>query len=219
VRRILIGVFCMQLLALGVALAQSAAPAEEPEHKRVSLRFAVGATYVNGFRDVVDYYEDTYGLSATTVPIGVSFNMTVQIAHGNAIASIPTIGIGPVAMILTSETISGYGYSGSYSTHYVDIPVTATYGLKFLPHGPVGPYVRGGIAYHATVSDVVDSSTPGFIVAAGVDLLQNHRANIQIEGAYDASKVKFKGIYSYYGLSAPKEIKTGAAMISMRVVF
>jgi hypothetical protein len=207
-------------MAAGIAKADdTAAKQQKAETKRVDWRFAVGATYMSGFQDVSDMYLDTYGVDGTVIPVGVSFNATMQISHGNVIASMPAIGVGPIGLILTQESIYSYGGSSSSSTTYVDIPITATYGIKFLPHGSIGPYVRGGIAYHIATGDDVDSSSPGGFVAAGVEFLQKRRVGIQFEAAYDDSTVSFKGIYSYFGNSPSTKVKTGATLLSVRVVF
>jgi hypothetical protein len=213
-------VFCSLLIASGNAKALDIdAPEQQDEKKRVDLRFGIGGTFMSGFQDVADFYMDAYDIDIPVIPIGVDFKATVQISHGNWIASIPSFGIGPVGLVLTQEEVYGYGYSSSFSTLFVDVPITGTYGLKFLPHGSVGPYVRGGVAYHATFGNVVASKSPGAFVGAGVEFLQNRRASIAVEAAYDDSTVTFKGISSYLGSAPPTKIKTGAALLSVRVVF
>ena len=136
----------------------------------------------------------------------------------------PSVGVGPVGFIYTEEYIYGGGYSSSTSTTFVDIPITATYGVKFLPQKSVGPYVRGGIAYHIAIGDTVNSSSPGAFAAVGAEFLQNRRVAIAVEAAYDSSVVKFKPTYgycgySYCGSSQAADIKTGAALFSVRAVF
>jgi hypothetical protein len=212
--------FLGTLLFSGTALAGDPTdPQSQADVKRVDVRFGVGATYIGGFQDVADFYLNAYGVDAPVIPIGASFNTTVQISHGNVIASMPAVGVGPVGFIWATETYYGSGYSSSSSTWFIDIPITATYGIKFLPHGSVGPYVRGGVAYHVARGDFVDSSSPGYFVAAGVEFLQKRRVSLGVEGAYDNSTVSFKDYYSYLGSSPRSKIKSGAALLSFRVVF
>jgi hypothetical protein len=209
------------LLFSGTVLAGDPPPPQsQADVKRVDVRYGLGVTYIGGFQDVADFYLNAYGVDTPVIPIGLSFNTTVQISHGNVIASMPAVGVGPVGFIWATETVSYGGSSGySSSTWFVDIPITATYGIKFLPHGSVGPYVRGGIAYHIARGDFVDSSSPGAFVAAGVEFLQKRRVSLGVEGAYDNSTVSFKDYYSYLGSSPRSKIKSGAAMLSFRVVF
>jgi hypothetical protein len=208
------------LIASGNVRAEGAAVSEKAnEPKRVDLRFGVGLTYMSGFQDVSDYFLNAYGVDAAVIPIGFSFNTTVQISHGNKFASIPTFGVGPVGIVYTQETIYGSGFSNSSSSLYVDIPINGSYGIKFLPHNSVGPYVRGGVAYHLTVGDMASSASPGAFVAGGADFLQTRRVNINVEAAYDNSKVNFKGISSLLGSASAGEIKTGGLLFSVRAVF
>ena len=197
----------------------TAAPQQQAETKKIDWRFAVGVSYMSGFQDVSDRYLDAYGIDATVIPVGVSFNATLQIAHGNTIASIPSVGVGPVGFIYAKETVYGNDYYDSFSTSYVDIPITATYGVKFMPNGPVGPYIRGGIAYHIARGDAVESSSPGGFVGAGVEFLQNRRVSLAIEAAYDSSTVSFSNYSGYFGSIGKNKIKTGNTLFSVRVVF
>jgi hypothetical protein len=210
VKHLLSSVFCVFLLLGCNAWAEDAS--QQDDKKVVDVRFGIGLSYTSGFQDVVNYYKDDYGISddIMDVPVGLSFNTTVQIAHGNYIASMPGIGIGPAAFVLIT---------GSYNEAYVDLPVTATYGIKFMPYASVGPYVRGGIAYHLAFGDRVVDRTAGYYLAGGLDILQKKRVNIGIEAAYDNSKVAFEH-FEYPGFySTSKDIKTGGFLVSIRAIF
>src|SRR5262245_6770115 len=104
------------------------------------------------------------GIDASGIPAGVGFNLAVQIPHSHLLASLPTVGVGPVGFILSDDT-----FSSSSSIPYVDIPISGSYGIKFLPEASIGPYVRAGVAYHFTLGDIVSSPSMGFYIAGGAD--------------------------------------------------
>lgn len=211
---------CVMLVFAGVVQAAEPDPQrsqEDPKH--ADWRFGVGVTYMSGFQDVSDFYAGAYDLDVTVIPVGASFNATYQIPHGDLIASIPSAGIGPMGLIYVKETYYDYEYSYGSSTWFVDIPITATYGVKFFPHGSVGPYVRGGLAYHIASGDEVNFSSPGIFAAGGIEFLQKKRVSLAVEAAYDDSTVTFKDYYSLLGTSPRSKIKTGATLLSFRIVF
>lgn len=211
VMRILLLAACVSLVLPSHAAAQGSTGTD--------VRVGLGLTYTSGFQDVADYFLDAYGVDATIIPVGVSFNLAVQIPHGDALASLPTVGTGPVGLILTEETIFGPGFSTSSSTTFVDIPINGSYGVKFLPNGSIGPYVRGGVAYHFTIGDMVSSSSAGLYIAGGVDFFQNRKVSLNVEVAYDDSSVTFSGFTGALGAAAEEKIKTGGLLVSVRAIF
>ncbi len=99
-----------------------------------------------------------------------------------------------------------------------DVPVGLTGGYAFFTDSAVSPYVRGGVRYHITGGDFADSSSPGLYVAGGINFFSNKAVNLQLEVAYDGSKVTYTAP-DFYGGGFEKEIEPGGLLISIRAAF
>jgi len=144
------------------------------------MRWPIGISYVNGFTDLADQYEDNlqaegyWTLSADPWPVGISLQPYYQWDDGFRLGA----GIGPIIMI--------YG-----DRDHFQLPLSVTAGYTFMPNGPVSPYVRGGLSYHVASGDYVDGSNMGFIGGVGIELLKNKKNTfaLGLEAVYDSAEV------------------------------
>ncbi len=173
-------------------------------------KFPVGLSYIDGFSDVVSYYEDRYGADASGyVPIGISFTPYYQFDHGSRLG----VDVGPAGVVIVT---------GGADSTYFDVPLALTYGFTFLPKASVSPYARGGIKYHIAGGDDVQDSKPGLFGAVGVEFMRQKRIGVQFEVGYDAAEVTLEGESSYYGgrySSSEETITPGGLLVSVRAVF
>lgn len=140
-----------------------------------ALEWRLGVAYASGVGDVTDLYEDNLrkaGFDADVdvrFPVGVAAGLTYDWAN-NVRAD---AGIGPVFLI------------GGDIKHS-EIPVSATIGYSFARLTGFSPYVRAGVVHHFVDGDQYNSSTPGLLVAAGVDF-----THVIVEVSWDNSEVDF----------------------------
>jgi opacity protein-like surface antigen len=143
-----------------------------------TLEWRVGAAYASGLGDVTDLHEDNLrgeGLEAEVdlkVPLGIAGGVTYDWPSGARI----DLTVGPTFFI-----------GGDVS--YFEVPLGLTGGYSFARDADVNPYVRGGIIYHFASGDYEAGSTPGLLVAAGVDFTR-----LTIEIAADNSEVEFETV-------------------------
>jgi len=115
--------------------------------KAADWRFPLGFTYVSGFEDVVDNYEDNLeaeGYYVETVdywPVGISFHPYVQFDNGFGVGA----GIGPTMII--------YG-----DADFFDIPIGLDVRYTFIPTASISPYVRIGGRNHLASGDYVEGT-------------------------------------------------------------
>jgi hypothetical protein len=170
-------------------------------------RFPVGLSYVDGFSEVVSYYEDNHDVDAGGfVPIGLSFTPYYQFDHGSRIG----FDLGPAGLILGDVT-------------YWDVPIALTYGLTILPDASWSPYVRGGFKYHFVGGDDVQDSTPGLFGAVGVEFFRQKAVGLQFEVGYDSSEVTMEDDGSIGGWSSRRQrgettVNPGGLLVSIRAV-
>ncbi len=149
------------------------------------MRWPIGISYVSGYEDVVDQYEDNIVFELQNqrffviesddidfVPIGLSLQPYYQWDDGFRLG----VGFGP-AMLM-------YG-----DRDHFQLPVSVTAGYTFMPDGPVSPYVRGGPSYHVASGDYVDGSNMGFLGGAGIEFLKSKRFSLALEATYDSAEV------------------------------
>src|SRR5262245_58934545 len=138
-----------------------------------------GVAYVSNINQVIDIYKNNSRAQGKTVdvdkalPIGVSFDSTYQMTTGPRIG----IGIGPYFRV-------------TGDVKHFELPIDGTVGYGFLPQEQATPYVKGGIVYHFASGDFYKSSTPGFIVAGGVDFARRRAVRGTVEVSFDASKIE-----------------------------
>jgi len=166
----------------------------------------VGITYVSGFSDAVDLYEDNldslgyYTESSESYPAGISFQPYRQLDNGFGIGT----GIGPFMMVMGPE---------GYSLLVVPVNVVARYTI--LQGRNISPYVRFGLSYNLASGDFVEGSTPGAIGGAGVEFLRNRRIGFGAELSYDSSQIEMEKVSD----NSSEKITPGAFMISVFAVF
>jgi hypothetical protein len=177
----------------------------------VDWRFPLEISYVDGYGDIVDYYEDKTGADASYIPIGLAFGPYVQFEHGSMIGG----KIGPLAYI-SVDCIGG----GCSDESYFDVPLYLYYGFTFIPSGNISPYVKVGLAYHMVSADAVDDSAPGLYSAVGIEFMRNKAVGIGMEIAYDSAELTMKsGRYNNAGRYSKEEIKPGGLLVSFLVIF
>lgn len=197
-------------LVLGTGLVSTAAE-EGWQRGAEEWRLPVGISYISGFSDVMNFYEDAYGAdSQVFIPIGLSFTPYYQFSHGSRLGG----DLGPAGVVM----ITG----GDDDVTFWDVPIGLSYGFTFIPHASVSPYARVGVKYHIVGGDGVDSSTPGAFGAIGVELMRKKVIGIQAEIGYDASEVTFSSP-SYSRASGwgthEETVKPGGFTVSIRAVF
>jgi len=157
-------------LAVAIALATTPALAQDGRWK-----FSVGAAYVGGLTDITDYYEREHNVSASTViPVGVMFTPYYEMKNGLRLGG----DLGPITAVMGD-------------VDFWDIPIGVSAGYAFLPSQDVSPYVRAGVRHHIASGTDVDGSTPGVLLAAGVDFSMIRRVRWGFEAAVDSASVDF----------------------------
>lgn len=189
-------VFCIQLLMV-ILFASSYA-------KAADWRFPVGITYVSGFGDLVDIYEDNleaegyFVYSVDYWPVGISFHPYVQFDNGFGVGA----GIGPI-MFITGDT------------DFFDIPINLDVRYTFIPTANTSPYVRVGARTHSASGDYVEGTTPGFFGGIGLEFLRDRRVSTGIEISYDASEIELERVR----YNDTENVKPCELMVSVFVIF
>jgi hypothetical protein len=170
-------------------------------------RFPVGLSYIDGFSDVVSYYEDTYHAdSGGFVPIGLSFTPYYQCNHGSRMG----VDVGPAGVVMVT--------GGAEDRFFWNLPLAFTYGFTFMPSRSVAPYVRTGVKYNIAGGDDVQDSKAGLFVATGVEFLRHKICGVGVEVGYDDSEVTL-GSDDWRGRSVDRTVKPGGVIVSLRAVF
>ena len=169
-------------------------------------RFPVGFTYVSGFSDVVDIYEDNLRAEGYTVdtsygsPIGLAFNPYVQFENGFGIGA----GIGPAMLIISNV-----------SSDLFALPVGLDLRYTLIPDGNISPYIRAGGRYYIVDGEYVEGSTPGFFGGIGVEFLRKKVIGFGTEVSYDSSKIELKRVRT----NSTEKVQPGKFMASIFAVF
>jgi hypothetical protein len=158
----------MRVVAAAVLLLVLAAPAR-------AMEWRLGLAYASGVSDVTDLYEDNLRLAGRDVNVDLKFPLGVAASFVYDWTSQwrTDIGVGPV-----------FGISGDVK--HIEVPLSATMGYNFSPYSRASPYVRGGLVHHFASGDQYSSSTPGLLLAVGVDF-----THFALELATDRSEVEF----------------------------
>jgi hypothetical protein len=138
-----------------------------------------GIAYVSNINHVLDVYKDNVRAQGKTVdvdkalPVGISFDASYQMDTGLRIG----FGLGPYFR-LTGDV------------KHFELPINGTVGYLFLPDQNASPYVKGGVVHHFASGDFYESSTPGLLVAGGLDFARRSKLSGTVELSFDASKVE-----------------------------
>ncbi len=160
----------------------------------------VGLSYLSGFADVVDFYDDIpYAYQETdTIPVGLSYRGTANFDSGLRV----DVGIGPVAVVL-----------GDYS--YWDIPLQLTGGFSFFPNHSVRPYLRGGVTVHVADGDYMTKDPGvGLLGAVGLEIGKRGRISGFLEVSHDTAEATFE-----YSPFHREKIKVHGTVVSLGVLF
>jgi hypothetical protein len=169
-------------------------------------RFPIGLTYTSGFQDVVDFHEKAVGVDADfSFPVGLCFRPYLEFDRGHRIG----FDVGPGSIIL----IDVAGGSDSGSIDYINFPLGIWYGYTLMRDATVTPYVRGGVRYNIASGDFVDSASPGFLAAIGLETGRKGNVGFGFEVAYDSSTVDLVP-----GWRQPEEIEASGVLVSFSVV-
>lgn len=161
---------CIALLAF----ACTTGTAQAFEWRAVDWR--VGVAYASGLGDVTDLHEDNLraeGLDADVdlkVPLGIAAGVTYDFPSGMR----ADFSLGPTFFI------------GGDVSHF-ELPVGVTLGYSFARNSDFSPFLRAGVIHHFASGDYEASSSPGLLLAAGIDFRR-----LTIEVALDDSEVEFE---------------------------
>lgn len=135
----------------------------------------LGLSYASGVSDVTDLYEDNLRLAGFDVNVDLKFPLGVAASfiYDWTTEWRTDVGIGPVFAI-------------GGDVKHIEVPLSGTIGYNFLPYSRASPYVRAGFIHHFASGDQYSSSTPGLLLAVGVDF-----THFTLELATDQSKVEF----------------------------
>ncbi len=182
----------------------------------VDWHFPVGLYYSDGFRDVVDFYEDEEGVDADFyLPVGVAFNPYLDFFMSDNVNLGAGAGIGPLMLVVGDVT-------------FFNAPLDFFGRATLLPNGDVSPFVRLGMSFHAAFGDDVDSRTPGLLVGGGLEFLRSKVVSFGVEVLYDMAEVSFDGGTScayngstgqYRCFSGDRDIKPGGVRAGAFVSF
>lgn len=138
-----------------------------------------GVAYVSNINHVLDIYKNDTRAQGKTVdvskaiPVGISFVADYQSNTGLRIG----VGLGPYFRL-------------SGDVKHFELPLTGTVGYMLLPAEQASPYVKGGVVYHIASGDFYESSTPGLLVAGGVDFARRSKISAAVEVSFDTSKIE-----------------------------
>ncbi len=166
--------FTMCALALPVMFLTGSTAANE-------MRWAIGVSYISGFGDLVDQYEDNldaegyWTFTAENIPIGISLHPYYQWDEGLRIGG----GIGPAMLI--------YG-----DRDHFQLPLSLTVGYTLGPNEPVSPYVFVGPSYHVASGDYYEGTNFGFVGGVGVEFLKRDSFALGLQATYDSAEVEIE---------------------------
>ena len=137
-----------------------------------------GIAYVSNINHVIDIYKANVLAQGKTVdvskalPIGISFDADYQLNSGFRVG----VGIGPYFKL-------------SGDVKHFELPVSGTVGYLFLPSEQVSPYVKGGVVNHFVSGDYYRKSTPGLLVAGGIDFARRSPLSGTVQVSFDSSQI------------------------------
>jgi hypothetical protein len=162
----------MRAVAAALVLLAFAIPAQ-------AMEWRLGVSYASGVSDVADLYEDNLRLDGREADVDLKFPLGIAASFLYDWTSEwrTDVGLGPVFAI-------------GGDVKHLEVPLSATMGYNFLPYSRYSPYVRAGFIHHFASGDQYDSSSPGLLLAVGVDF-----THFSLELATDQSKVKFDRLF------------------------
>jgi hypothetical protein len=140
-----------------------------------AMEWRLGVSYASGVSDVADLYEDNLRLDGREANVDLKFPLGIAASFLYDWTSQwrTDVGVGPVFAI-------------GGDVRHLEVPLSVTMGYNFLPYSRYAPYVRAGVIHHFASGDQYESSTPGLLLAVGVDF-----THFTLELATDQSKVEF----------------------------
>jgi hypothetical protein len=140
-----------------------------------AMEWRLGLSYASGVSDVPDLYEDNLRLAGREADVDLKFPVgaAASFLYDWSAEWRTDVGLGPVFAI-------------GGDVKHLEVPLSATMGYNFLPYSRYSPYVRAGFIHHFASGDQYDSSTPGLLLAVGVDF-----THFTLELATDQSEVEF----------------------------
>ena len=162
----------MRAVAAALLLLAFAVPAQ-------AMEWRLGLSYASGVSDVADLYEDNLRLDGREADVDLKFPLGIAASFLYDWTSEwrTDVGLGPVFAI-------------GGDVKHLEVPLSGTMGYNFLPYSRYSPYVRAGFIHHFASGDQYDSSSPGLLLAVGVDF-----THFTLELATDQSKVKFDRLF------------------------
>ncbi|MBN1846990.1 MAG: hypothetical protein JW932_00240 [Deltaproteobacteria bacterium] len=178
-----------------------------------NTKYSFGLTYVSGFDDIVDIYENNlekegYSIySSDYVPAGISFRSDTRIFNHFSLG----VGVGPFMYISAEEY------------DFFNIPSSIFIRYTFNSEANATPYICGGISNHFASGDYVEDTSPGFMAGVGIEFLRNKRVNMGVLAIYDSSEIELKKHQSYSSNNhyddTIEAISPGEFMLGVFIIF
>jgi len=189
-RKIILPIIAV-LACTNLALAARSGIIPSPASNNNEFHVEAGLTYASGVQNIVDQLKTNMGFESDNVwPIGIKVSAYTVTPSGFAFGG----GFGPSTFIEVKDRYHYYHNNDDKQTSYI-FPVFADVRYYFPKSGMLAPYVRVGVAYPFSGGDLLDSGTPGPVVAAGLHVWEHRILAIGVEAGYDGSKVEVKAGY------------------------
>jgi hypothetical protein len=162
-----------------------------------------GIAYVSNINHVVDIYKSNVAAQGRTVdvsralPVGVSFDADYQSNSGLRVG----LGVGPYFRL-------------SGDVKHFELPISGTVGFLFLPDEQASPFVKGGIINHFASGDFFRSSTPGILIAGGLDFARRSPLSATVQLSFDASQIELDVLGA-----SPEKFRSYETVLSFFVKF
>jgi hypothetical protein len=185
------------VVALLALLASGSASAD-------GMRYQLGLSYVNGFDNLFDQYEENleaegyFTWSQESLPVGLVFQPYYQWDNGFRLG----VDAGPIMLI--------WG-----DVDHFQLPFNVNVGYTFNLSGSVPFYVRGGPSYHFASGDYYDGSNIGFMVGVGAELFKSKRTSFVIQAAYDSAEVDIEDVAT----GSSRGIKAAEFSVGLLIAF
>jgi opacity protein-like surface antigen len=169
---------------LPLSLRAQTTPTEKAAAPSSSFKFQIGLTYLGGFSDITDVYENNgYDLSFKN-PVGINFMVRQEFSNGLGW----DVNLGPSILIVIDSTYGSYSES---STDFI-LPIEADVRYTFFPNKDITPYVRGGLRYMFVSSDTWENDGLGFGVGVGVEFSHTKSFSYGIELSASTAQLKYE---------------------------
>ena len=143
-------------------------------------RIPVGFSYVGGASEFLDQIEDNleaegYWTDASIWPVGVSVQPYYEFDFGLGVG----FGVGPLILVAGDADA-------------ILLPVNASLRYAILPWAKITPYVRCGLSHIIASGDYIEGSSPGFVIAGGVEFMRHKRVGLGVEIGLDYASVEME---------------------------